>query len=67
MNVTATIGVKMTDALYDALYVKPAAFQWVHFTKHGVVRGAMSLACHGWNPIQPYPVNNHYTDWVKKK
>lgn len=32
----------MNDALYEALYVSRAPFQWVHFTPHGIVRGQVS-------------------------
>lgn len=53
----------MASELYVALYVQPAAFQWVHFTPHGAVAGALSPACYGWHPIQPYLVHNAYTDW----
>ena len=37
----------MTDALYTALYLEQAPFQWVHFTAHGLVRGALSPAAEG--------------------
>ncbi len=55
----------MHEALLDALYVHPAAFQWVHFTPHGTVAGALSPASYGWHPHQPYLVNNEYTDWKR--
>jgi hypothetical protein len=55
----------MHSALMEALYERPRAFQWVHFTPHGTIRGAMSPACYGWHPIQPYAVRNAYTEWAQ--
>jgi hypothetical protein len=55
------------QALYDALYGEtPRAFQWVTFTKHGTIRGALSHAAHGWHPHQSYSVWNSYMEWADK-
>ena len=32
----------MLQALFNALYVHHTQFVWVHFTKHGLVRGSLS-------------------------
>ena len=41
----------MLQALYQALYVDSSAFQWIHFTPHGIIRGKLSPANYGWNPF----------------
>lgn len=38
----------MSAALFEALYITPVAFQWIHFTPHGVVPGGLSLHALGW-------------------
>lgn len=43
----------MSEALYTALYVEQAPFQWIHFTKYGTVKGSLSLAGLGINLNSP--------------